>query len=68
MQIALDAMGGDHAPEAVVAGAVQAVSADPGLGLFSTERLRYVPRTLSLGSVGQHNGIGFAESVPMLCE
>jgi len=31
MQIALDAMGGDHAPEPIVAGAVQAVAADPGL-------------------------------------
>jgi glycerol-3-phosphate acyltransferase PlsX len=31
MQIALDAMGGDHAPGPVVAGAVQAVVADPEL-------------------------------------
>jgi glycerol-3-phosphate acyltransferase PlsX len=31
MQIALDAMGGDHAPEPIVAGAVQAVAADPNL-------------------------------------
>src|SRR5262245_38656225 len=31
MQIALDAMGGDHAPGPVVAGAVQAVTADPEL-------------------------------------
>jgi glycerol-3-phosphate acyltransferase PlsX len=31
MQIALDAMGGDHAPGPIVAGAVQAVTADPGL-------------------------------------
>jgi glycerol-3-phosphate acyltransferase PlsX len=31
MQIALDAMGGDHAPEPIVAGAVQAVVADPEL-------------------------------------
>ena len=29
MRIALDAMGGDHAPEPIVAGAVQAVAADP---------------------------------------
>ncbi|MBY0521855.1 MAG: phosphate acyltransferase PlsX [Gemmataceae bacterium] len=29
MQIALDAMGGDHAPGPIVAGAVQAVQADP---------------------------------------
>lgn len=29
MQIALDAMGGDHAPGPIVAGAVQAVAADP---------------------------------------
>ena len=28
MQIALDAMGGDHAPGPIVAGAVQAVEAD----------------------------------------
>lgn len=31
MQIALDAMGGDHAPGPIVAGAVQAVLADPQL-------------------------------------
>jgi len=31
MQIALDAMGGDHAPGPIVAGAVQAVDADPTL-------------------------------------
>ncbi len=31
MQIALDAMGGDHAPGPIVAGAVRAVTADPGL-------------------------------------
>jgi glycerol-3-phosphate acyltransferase PlsX len=31
MQIALDAMGGDHAPAPIVAGAVQAVTADPDL-------------------------------------
>jgi glycerol-3-phosphate acyltransferase PlsX len=31
MRIALDAMGGDHAPEPIVAGAVQAVKADPDL-------------------------------------
>jgi glycerol-3-phosphate acyltransferase PlsX len=31
MQIALDAMGGDHAPGPIVAGAVQAVQADPTL-------------------------------------
>lgn len=31
MQIALDAMGGDHAPGPVVAGAVQAVAADPDI-------------------------------------
>src|SRR5215470_12151459 len=31
MQIALDAMGGDHAPGPIVAGATQAVAADPEL-------------------------------------
>jgi glycerol-3-phosphate acyltransferase PlsX len=31
MQIALDAMGGDHAPGPIVAGAVQAVALDPNL-------------------------------------
>src|SRR5437868_6825626 len=31
MRIALDAMGGDHAPGPIVAGAVQAVAADPDL-------------------------------------
>ena len=33
MKIALDAMGGDHAPEPIVAGAVKAVAADPDLGV-----------------------------------
>src|ERR1700723_152293 len=32
MKIALDAMGGDHAPEPIVAGALQAVAAEPELG------------------------------------
>ena len=31
MQLALDAMGGDHAPGVIVAGTVQAVAADPQL-------------------------------------
>src|SRR5260370_27684815 len=31
MRIALDAMGGDHAPAPIVAGAVQAVAGDPSL-------------------------------------
>src|SRR5437867_10988328 len=31
MQIALDAMGGDHAPGPIIAGALQAVAADPEL-------------------------------------
>src|SRR5437588_268162 len=31
MRIALDAMGGDHAPAPIVAGAVQAIAADPDL-------------------------------------
>ena len=31
MRIALDAMGGDHAPGPIVAGAVQAVASDPGI-------------------------------------
>lgn len=34
MLIALDAMGGDHAPGPIVAGAVQAVSADPQLSVL----------------------------------
>src|SRR5258707_11580233 len=33
MQIALEAMGGAYAPERIVAGAVQAVAADPQLGV-----------------------------------
>src|SRR5262245_31816905 len=33
MRIALDAMGGDHAPGPIVAGAVQAVQADPELSV-----------------------------------
>jgi glycerol-3-phosphate acyltransferase PlsX len=34
MRIALDAMGGDHAPGPIVAGAVQAVTADPELSVL----------------------------------
>src|SRR5579872_1819803 len=34
MWIALDAMGGDHAPEPIVAGAVQAVAAEPQLSVL----------------------------------
>jgi glycerol-3-phosphate acyltransferase PlsX len=34
MRIALDAMGGDHAPGPIVAGAIQAVAADPELTLI----------------------------------
>src|SRR5579875_952400 len=34
MRIALDAMGGDHAPGPIVAGAVQAVAADPQLSVL----------------------------------
>src|SRR5438067_7668181 len=34
MQIALDAMGGDHAPGPIVAGAIQAVQAEPSLRVF----------------------------------
>jgi phosphate acyltransferase len=34
MQIALDAMGGDHAPEPIVAGAAQAVAEDPELRIL----------------------------------
>ena len=33
MRLALDAMGGDHAPGPIVAGALQAVGADPDLGV-----------------------------------
>lgn len=44
MQIALDAMGGDHAPEPIVAGAVQAVAADPDLKVILVgDRARLEP-------------------------
>jgi len=34
MRIALDAMGGDHAPNPIVAGAIQALEKDPELEVF----------------------------------
>jgi glycerol-3-phosphate acyltransferase PlsX len=44
MQIALDAMGGDHAPGPIVAGAVQAVAADPDLRVILVgDRARIEP-------------------------
>ena len=44
MRIALDAMGGDFAPAPIVAGAVQAVAADPGLHvLLVGDRARIEP-------------------------
>jgi glycerol-3-phosphate acyltransferase PlsX len=50
MRIALDAMGGDHAPEPIVAGAVQAVAADPELVVVLVgDQARIEPL---LGSVG----------------
>src|SRR3982074_1776685 len=44
MPIALDAMGGDHAPGPIVAGAVQAVAADPNLRVILVgDRARVEP-------------------------
>ena len=44
MRIALDAMGGDHAPGPVVAGALQAVAADPGVTVVLVgDRVRVEP-------------------------
>ena len=44
MRIALDAMGGDHAPGPIVAGAVQAVAADPELRVVLVgDRVRVEP-------------------------
>jgi phosphate acyltransferase len=46
MRIALDAMGGDHAPGPIVAGALQAVAADPELRVMLVgDRARIEPLT-----------------------
>src|SRR5581483_9663543 len=51
MQIALDAMGGDHAPGPIVAGAVQAVAADPGLHVILVgDRVQIEPHLSSAGA------------------
>src|SRR5215813_11951927 len=51
MRIALDAMGGDHAPGPIVAGAVQAVAADPGLHVVLVgDRAQIEPHLGSAGS------------------
>jgi glycerol-3-phosphate acyltransferase PlsX len=54
MRIALDAMGGDHAPEPIVAGAVQAVKADPELRvLLVGDRAQVEPCLQREGAAGQ---------------
>ena len=56
MLLALDAMGGDHAPGPVVAGAVQAVQADPELRvLLVGDRARVEPCLAQVG--GPHERI-----------
>ena len=52
MQIALDAMGGDHAPAPIVLGAVQAVEADPSLRVTLVgDRVQIEPCLSSAGSL-----------------
>ena len=55
MQIALDAMGGDFAPGPIVAGAVQAVAADPGLRVVLVGDQGQIEPLLAGGWVGQLN-------------
>ncbi len=50
MHIALDAMGGDHAPGPIVAGAIQAVAADPALRVILVgDQAQVEPYLLSEG-------------------
>src|SRR5881398_2929944 len=50
MLIALDAMGGDHAPGPIVAGAIQAVQADPALRVVLVgDRAQVEPHLASAG-------------------
>jgi glycerol-3-phosphate acyltransferase PlsX len=53
MQIALDAMGGDHAPAPIVAGAVQAVAADPDLRVTLVGDRAQVEPLLPAGAAGR---------------
>jgi glycerol-3-phosphate acyltransferase PlsX len=54
MQIALDAMGGDHAPEPIVAGAVEAVNADPDLRVVLVgDRTQVEPCLAGAGAASQ---------------
>jgi glycerol-3-phosphate acyltransferase PlsX len=53
MQIALDAMGGDHAPGPIVAGAVQAVAADPELRVVLVGDRAQVEPCLAAGQAGR---------------
>jgi glycerol-3-phosphate acyltransferase PlsX len=56
MQIALDAMGGDHAPEPIVTGAIQAAQADPELRILLVGDQNLIAPLLS-GSNGVANRI-----------
>jgi glycerol-3-phosphate acyltransferase PlsX len=54
MRVALDAMGGDHAPGPIVAGAVQAVTADPELTVVLVgDREKVEPCVLQAGGSGE---------------
>jgi glycerol-3-phosphate acyltransferase PlsX len=54
MRIALDAMGGDHAPGPIVAGAVQAVKADPDLRVILVGDRSQVEACLRQAAVAGH--------------
>ena len=58
MQIALDAMGGDHAAGPIVAGAVQAVAADPSLHIVLVGDRAQIERCLAKSRIehGAHGG------------
>jgi len=53
MQIALDAMGGDHAPGPIVAGAVQAVAADPDLRVILVGDQAQIAPSLPAGQAAE---------------
>ena len=56
IRVAVDAMGGDHAPSAIVRGAVQALAEDPELQLLLVGDEGIVRREVDAAQPGPHAG------------
>jgi len=67
MNVAVDAMGGDHAPEVVVQGAVDAVS-ELGIGIILVGNERRVATALNGHPVGNHISFHHCEDVVQMEE